>query len=747
MTHSLFLSVRFHDGRYHGTGDWPPSPARLFQALVAAAAKPGLDDASRDALAWLERQAPPTLAAPTAHSGQHVGLYVPNNDLDAKGGDIRRVAEIRSSMKHIRPRLFDVALPLLYVWRIDDDGKSDAACLCRIAEGLYQLGRGVDMAWAIGEVLDEATTESRLAEYPGAIYRPSSSSVGMKLACPIAGSLQSLEARYKASAMRFRHIVDGRTVRTEFSNAPRPYFRSVAYNSPSVRTLFDLRRATASSSPFASSPLTKAAALVQTLRGCDGEDGLPESGAFMLLARHFDRRLVSRILIGRNAGEADKAQRLRIIPLPSIGHVHVDRGIRRVLVEVPPDCPIPANDITWAFSGLEVEAQDVDIETGEIMGSPVELVPADDDAMLMHYGIGEAATPSRLWRSVTPLALPTAARRRIDPARRHEQGKSGAEYSSEQKQACHEIAQALRHAGLRDRITHVHVQREPFEARGERAEAFADGTRFSKHQLWHAEIEFAEPVHGPIVLGSGRYLGLGLMAPVRKAKGVFAFAIVDGMPASAEPLVLARALRRAVMARVQAVLGDSADLALFFTGHEPDGKPARNGGHAHLAFVPDLERERLLIVAPHIIEHREASKDERHHLETLARALAGFDVLRAGTNGKLRLAQETVDMNADPLFAAATVWVARSPYVATRHAKRNGADSLQSDVTTEVRRRGLPAPLVVERRPTEGEELSLRFAVAVSGPLLLGKNMHYGGGLFASRPPLAGTDNQAGPTQ
>ena len=236
------------------------------------------------------------------------------------------------------------------------------------------------------------------------------------------------------------------------------------------------------------------------------------------------------------------------------------------------------------------------------------------------------------------------------------------------------------------------------------------------------------------------------MAPVRKAEGVFAFAIVDGMAASAEPLAVARALRRAVMARVQAVLDSSADLALFFTGHEPDGKPARSGGHAHLAFVPDLERKRLLIIAPHIIEHREASKDERHHLETLAQALAGFDVLRAGPNGKLRLAQERVDMNTDPLFAAATTWVTRSPYVATRHAKRNGADSLQSDVTAEVRRRGLPAPLVVERRPAASEELSLRFAVAVSGPLLLGRNMHYGGGLFAARPHLAETDDQAGPT-
>ena len=41
MPRTLRLSVHFHDGRYHGTGPWPPAPARLFQALVAAAAVGG----------------------------------------------------------------------------------------------------------------------------------------------------------------------------------------------------------------------------------------------------------------------------------------------------------------------------------------------------------------------------------------------------------------------------------------------------------------------------------------------------------------------------------------------------------------------------------------------------------------------------------------------------------------------------------------------------------------------------------
>jgi len=37
MSNALLISIRLHDGRYHGTGDGPPAPARLFQALVAGA--------------------------------------------------------------------------------------------------------------------------------------------------------------------------------------------------------------------------------------------------------------------------------------------------------------------------------------------------------------------------------------------------------------------------------------------------------------------------------------------------------------------------------------------------------------------------------------------------------------------------------------------------------------------------------------------------------------------------------------
>jgi CRISPR-associated protein Csb2 len=38
-------------------------------------------------------------------------------------------------------------------------------------------------------------------------------------------------------------------------------------------------------------------------------------------------------------------------------------------------------------------------------------------------------------------------------------------------------------------------------------------------QLTHAVIQFAEPVEGPVLLGAGRFLGLGLCRPLDVGQG------------------------------------------------------------------------------------------------------------------------------------------------------------------------------------------------------------------------------------
>lgn len=91
MPHYLTLSVTFLDPTYHGrrTGgepEWPPSPLRLFQALVAAAAARWGEHQRLDtpvaAFEWLESLPAPAIVAPPSDAGSPYRLSVPNNAMD-----------------------------------------------------------------------------------------------------------------------------------------------------------------------------------------------------------------------------------------------------------------------------------------------------------------------------------------------------------------------------------------------------------------------------------------------------------------------------------------------------------------------------------------------------------------------------------------------------------------------------------------------------------------------------------------
>lgn len=722
----LLISVRFHDGRYHGSGEWPPSPARLFQALVAGAARG--ENLSADAVLafkWLESLDAPAIAAPSDYAGQGFKNFVPNNDLDAVGGDPQRINEIRAG-KIVRPRTFDAAVPLLYAWTFEPsaDAERHARAICEIADNLYQLGRGADMAWATGEVIDESEADSRLCGNEDVLWRSNERGDGALLSCPRLGSLASLTKRFMATRGRFKTVGAGKKTSQLFAQAPKPEFRQVPYNSPSEFLLFEIRDV----DRFAPQLLDHAVSLTENVR---------DLAVKRLIASTWRRddpkrkTLANKIFVGHGSQEADKRRRIRITPLPSIGYAQTERSIRRVLVTVPPDCPIATGDIAWAFSGLVL----VDTETGEVRDDIAELVAASDDTMLAHYGIEDAA---RLWQTITPAALPErAARRRINPRRAREEAKGSAERLREHAAAEWAVQQALRHAGVDASVEAIRVQREPFEGKGLRAEAFAKGPRFAKERLWHVEVGFARPITGPVLVGDGRYLGLGLMAPVRRMDGIFAFTVTDGLKQS-ELFGLTRALRRAVMARVQQRIGLRVPLPAFFTGHAADGAPSRSGRHEHLAFAFDAPRKRLLIVAPHILERRGALPSEREHLRTLEEALADFRELLAGVAGKLALVRSALDLSDDPLLAPSQIWQSLTPYRVTRHAKLHGATAaLEADLLAECRRAGLPKP-EIEITKAFGKPGSglfglarLTFHAAVGGPLLFGGDRHFGGGLFA----------------
>jgi CRISPR-associated protein Csb2 len=734
MSNGLLVSVHFHEGRYHGRPEWPPSPARLFQALLAGAAKgDALSADDRDALAWLEQLPPPVISAPAARRGRGFKNYVPNNDLDAVGGDPGRVAEIRTA-KLVRPLLFDGREPLLYAWRFDA-GETHAKRICAMAELLYQLGHGVDMAWARGEIVEEREVEPRIAENRGATYRPSDHGDGMLLSCPLEGSLESLELRFEQT--RARLVLAGGK-EALFSQPPQPRFASIPYDSPPDRKLFDLRR----EADFAPWPLARVAALVETVRD--------QAAASLKQALPSEAALVDRLLVGRGAEEVDKAARIRIIPLPSIGTPHVVSSVRRVLIEIPANCPLSDEDVAWAFSGRDV----IDPETGEIKAT---LVSTDDDGMLRHYGIDDRSC--RVWQTVTPAALPiSAARRRIDPAKLSQElssakervapalveAKGSQERAQEEQRARAYVVQALRHAGIVVAPENIRVQREPFASNGARAEAFARAPRFVKERLWHVEVTFRDAVRGPLAIGDGRYLGLGLMAPVRTAwREVIAFSIADDTHiAVADGPAFLQAARRALMALSREVTGD---IARLFSGHEDDGGPAASGSHEHVFLAGDDADgdgriDRLVVAAPWRCDRSVAAEPRLQRV--FDQVVSRLKTIRAGRLGVIDLGSPEALADGDALMGPARLWESRTPYRATRHAKRrqDRKEVIIRDILEECTRRQLPLPeveIVEWKAVPQGGGLTararLRFASAISGPLLLGRDSHRGGGIFIMR--------------
>ena len=752
----LAIHVHLLDDRWHGLPEWPPAPFRLFQALVAAAAQ-GEQVAERDAeaLRWLEARPAPLILAPVSIPGTHYTTYVPNNDLDAVGGDPAKVEKIRVG-KDIRPRLFTRLPTFTYVWRNAAEAMPEEIwqALQSIVHRLYQFGRGVDMAFASIEMIDDSRLEA-LAQQPDTLrYEPQEAGHDNLLPVPEPGSLESLLERFRASRQRLQTEQRGRGKPVwHFRQPPKPRARNICYACPAHMRLYELRTAD-DDSVFAPWPRTCAVDLVMELR-----DAAAERLKKALPKRRED---IERYLVGRNADKQDKERRIRIIPLPSIGHAYAGGGIRRVLVEVPQGCPLHPDDIFWAFEGASPE-EEINWETGEIITEArTRLVTATDTIFpARHYRIGRLGNhqPELRWRTVTPAALPA-----------HRGGRRGSVRLSREARAIHAVQQALRHAGIAARPVRIHVQREPFDRNADRADRYVPRThpelakRFEPGRLWHVEIIFDRPIRGPLLIGDGRYMGLGLMAPVptysRTGEGEPRDAFLFRLPGKGLPVqdmeTVLKYLRAALM-RLDGKTHDRGKTCLLFSGHEEKSpKPARPGAHLHvfLAAPPaeDGTIRELFVIPPWLADNhpdaRKAHGEQALHFAQIAsrlRTLFGPDLPRTPLT-----AAPPSEVEQHPLLTPARIWCSVTPVVSTRHyrARRDGdpknflADDIRRELTlrhlprVEARKEQHPLPgiEILDAAPTTDSRVRgharLVFHAPVPGPFLLGWRSHHGMGVF-----------------
>ncbi len=139
MTQHLCISVTFRDPLFHGQGDeepeWPPSPMRLAQALMAGTragcrGRAWTQDRA-DALGLLARQ-PPLIVGPPAQLATRCTYFVPNNDSDTVFD-----RQDRLTSKEARPHRLVGGDTVHYVWPIEPSEEDRARLLCEEASPCF----------------------------------------------------------------------------------------------------------------------------------------------------------------------------------------------------------------------------------------------------------------------------------------------------------------------------------------------------------------------------------------------------------------------------------------------------------------------------------------------------------------------------------------------------------------------------------------------------------------------------------
>ncbi len=503
MSDYLCISVLFLDPRFHGRGDggdpeWPPSPLRLFQALIAANADL-LDDGGPlvSALDWLEAQPPPFIVAPRAQPGEPYRLSVPNNAMDLVGKAWSRGNYFGSgdsnpathrSMKTIRPTQMVGDDMVSYLWKSDDKASSAdkiVAVLAKAARRLVALGWGIDLA--VGKAQRVSTSDlDGLTGHTNEVWKPSPAAGMTALRTPIKGTRQALSQRYESFISR---ITDSGFIPT----TPLAHFAITEYRRDSDPVgrpvaLFELRDDDDAFYRHPQSKLMHIAGMVRHL-AIQLMDKAPP--------RDVPENWVDTYVAGHMRDNAVDHRQFSYLPMPSLGHRHADPGIRRVMIAAPLGDDALLDHLATRLAGQRLVAERGDEFAGR---TPPVLIKVHQDKVAQHY-----LRPANRWASFTPVILP------------------GHDDHKPQKTA-ELIERSLRQAGIVQPCRYEYSAFSRFPKalsahkydRQKRPAGYLRPDHLQSLTAVHLTLTFDNDVKvpGPLVIGAGRHCGFGLMAGI-----------------------------------------------------------------------------------------------------------------------------------------------------------------------------------------------------------------------------------------
>jgi len=546
MSTYLAITLRFLDSQptFHGRGDggepeWPPSPLRLFQALVDAAASRWrahrFDDYAKPFLTWLEKLALPVIIAPVPHVGVPFRIAVPNNDLDVWAGPVSKGLQPKKqpnelkTMKTVRTtRLVPTsgdAVHYLYPIADADEFARHRETLTAAARSITHLGWGVDMvAGNASEVSEEDA-----AKFAGERWRPAEGAATTSLRVPRAGTLEKLMEKHAAFLGRLSNdgfkpvppltAFDTIGYRRDTETASRPFAAFEIH-----RTIAELAELPAGASRFRPFDPVRTPGFARTSGSHDPCGAVVVAGmvrhataAVARISQWVDESRIVSFIEGhgdKKDGQATTDDRLMFLPLPTITPLKVE-SIRRVLIVGP-----PGQDLTRVrqlLNGREL------VSEPHFEAVAMLAVSSQRDETVRRY-----TASSCRWSTVTPVVLPgyddpDGVRRRLSertPARPMLAAEKQRQLEGLNRRVRDLLLRAFEHTGIGPGLLSIE-KLESGEAELEWCDVgFRAGVDLARrynlntpqYPRYHVRVRFVHPVCGPLAVGAGRYRGLGLFA-------------------------------------------------------------------------------------------------------------------------------------------------------------------------------------------------------------------------------------------
>lgn len=562
-----YVATSFHD---RGTAEWPPHPARVFAAMADALYAGDGDPEERRALEWLENQGAPAIHASEKATRDVSTVFVPVNDPSVIASVDKPLAAVEAALAAATE-----AKAALVTVTGEKERKARDKALIKADKALVKAREKLRDAAAKATATDPNPSKDGLkqarslfpdtrAKQPRTFPSVTPEHDRVVLIWPNASADDALRGaldRVASRVVRVGHSSSLAAMRL-LDDPPAPRYLPVDQEPEgasaaavlSLRvpqrgqlaqldTVFDRTRATdprvlPCAHAWYATGVTRPARYAESVFGeawvvlrigpvsldeerrDDGRRrllsaaGPAVAGALRGLVMSGAGDDAPEVLTGHAAPSTpSESPHLALVPLPNVGNVHADGELLGVALVLPREASAADRRTLLRALGARavVDGASYSWRLRLPGGAAITLQPTDE---VLPHGL-RAATWCRAahtWLTATPIAL--------DRNPGDLQSRDATKRARAIDEASESISLACERIGLPrpERVEILPHAPLPGATKARRFAPYPAGRDRPQRVLTHALVRFDAPVRGPVLLGAGRYVGLGLMRPAWESR-------------------------------------------------------------------------------------------------------------------------------------------------------------------------------------------------------------------------------------